>query len=101
MKAPEIAERRATPAIETALHGENAVEFSGRERNGDAPEKRNEGEKQDRHAGAGIVKDALVSEGATRGIAIKKRQERKEADLAKVRVFGRERLLGFSLGFGH
>jgi len=101
LKSPEIAERGATPAIETALHGENAVEFSGGERNGDAPEKGDEGEKQDRHARAGIVEDSFITEGTAGGVAVKKRQEREEADLAKMGVLGRKRLLDFTLGFGH
>ncbi len=101
LKAPEIAEGSAAPAIEAALHGEKAVEFGGGEGNRNAPEKRNEGEEDQRHAGAGIVKDAFVTEGAAGGVAVENAEQREETDLAQARAVGGWWLLGFSRSCWH
>ena len=101
LKAPEIAKRGAAPAIKAALHGKNAVELGGSEGNGDAPEEGNEGEKDERHARAGIVEDSFIAEGASGGVAVKKSEERKESDLAEMRS-ARERCAFVVAGFaGH
>ena len=104
LKSPEIAEGRAAPAIEAALHGEHAVQFRGGEGNRDAPEKRDEGEEHERHARAGIVEDAFVAERAAGGVAVEDSEQRKETDLAQARAVGgswvardQRKLLGIAL----
>jgi hypothetical protein len=101
LEAPEIAEGSATPTIKTALYGKNAVEFGGCERNGNAPEEGNKGEKQNRHPWAGVVEDAFVAERAAGGVAVEEREKRKKADLTEVRVFGRKGTRDFSWSFLH
>jgi hypothetical protein len=101
LEAPEISEGRAAPAVEAALHREKAIEFGGRERNRDAPEKRDEGEEDQRHAGAGIVEDAFVTEGAPGGVAVENAEQREETDLAQARAVGGSWLPGISGGFWH
>jgi hypothetical protein len=74
----------AAPAVETSFYWKNAVELGGCERNRDAPEEGNKGEKHDGHAGAGIVEDAFVTERAAGSVAVKKREKGEEANLAEV-----------------
>jgi len=66
------------------LYRTDAVQFGGRERNRDAPEEGNKGEKHDGHAGAGIVEDTFVAKRASGGVAVKKREKGEEANLAEV-----------------
>ena len=58
--------------------------------------KRNDGEEDQRHPRAGIVKDAFVSERAACSVAVKNAEQRKETDLAQARAVRVLRLLGFS-----
>jgi hypothetical protein len=78
------------------LHGEKTVEFGGGERNGDAPEKRNESEEDERHARAGIVEDAFVTERAAGRVTVKDTEQREETDLAQARAVGGSWLPGIS-----
>src|SRR5579863_2230108 len=82
LESPEVAEGVAAPAIETALHRKNAVQFGGGVGHGNAPEERNEGEEDQRHAGAGLRKDVFVTERTAGGVAVEEREQRDEANRA-------------------
>jgi hypothetical protein len=83
LKTPEVAEGSASPAVEATLYREDAVQFSGGEGNGDAPEEGHEGEEDEGHARAGVAVDIFEAEGAAGGVAVKNGEKGKETDLAE------------------
>ncbi len=101
LEAPEVAEGGASPTVEAALHGEDAVQLGGRQRDRDAPEEGHESEEHQGHAGAGVVEDAFVAEGPAAGVAVENREQRKKPDLAEARAVGREQRIVFCGGFWH
>src|ERR1700741_2859530 len=81
-KAPEIAEGGAHPAVETALHGHGGSEFRGDERDGYAPEKRNEQMIEQRHAGTGIADLFFEAEGSSGGVGVHDKDKGEKRGLA-------------------
>src|SRR5262249_39726302 len=73
------------PAIEAALNRKNAVHFRGCEGDGNTPEKRDKGQKDQRHTRAGALKNLFVAEWSAGRVAICQGEKRKKSDLAQVR----------------
>src|SRR5881275_2804432 len=84
----EIAESRAYPAVEPALHRQDAVHFCSGKRNRNAPEEGNKSEKDERHSGAGALENLLVAKRAASRIAVEECEKRKEPNLAQLRPRG-------------
>jgi len=80
LKAPEVAECRARPAIESALHRQNAVQLCRGVRHWNAPEERHKSKKNQSHSGTGFGKNFFIAERPTSGVAIENCQQRKKSD---------------------
>ena len=92
LKSPEIAERGATPAIETTLHGENAIKFGGSKRNWNRPEHGNKCKEHKCHPRPRTLENFFEAKWSTCRVAIKQRKQRQKTDLTqmrRVRIRGR------------
>ena len=81
-ESPEVAERSAHPAVEAALHGHGGGELSGDERDGDAPEERNEQVIEQSHAGTGVADLLFEAEGPAGGVGVHDEDEIEESGFA-------------------
>jgi len=80
LKAPEVAEGRARPAIESALHRQNAVQLGRGVRHWNAPEEWHKCKKNQSHSRTGFGKNFFIAERPTGGVAIENRHQRKKSD---------------------
>src|SRR5258708_6549285 len=85
-ESPEVTEGGAHPAIKAALHGHGSGEFRGDERNGNAPEKRDQRVVQQGHTGAGGGDHVFEAEGASGGVGVHDEDEREKSGFADERL---------------